>query len=76
MAKPFFDRQGNLLIGKHKGLHWSKIPDNYVNWACDNISNFGVQYNAVAYGPPPEKPADNGRKRRYYKLDYDKKFIP
>jgi hypothetical protein len=81
MQKILFNRDGNYLMGKHRGTHASKLPMDYVSWASLNIDGFKAQYGALARGetlPKPKpvsvKPFSQERPQRRYFLSRSKRM--
>lgn len=74
----FFSRTGFLTIGKqHKGKHVSKVPADYLAWACANINGFRAEMEKAKKTKILEiRPRQIGKKVRYYKLDYNKMYQP
>lgn len=58
MARILFAPDGSYLLGKHKGIHVSKLDPRFVQWASVNVDGFKDQYATLASGkslPPPAK---------------------
>ena len=74
MARNLFSPDGSYLLGRHKGVHVSKLDPGFVVWASTNVDGFKDQYAILASGkslPPPTpvrvQPFSQSRPvRKYY----------
>ena len=40
--QPFRMTDGIMMIGKHKGLHISKVPQHYLKWLLKNYKGLSI----------------------------------
>lgn len=72
----FFNAFGICLIGKQKGVHVSRVPEGWAEWASNNIIGFAKEHSrALArsqeQADSPEKSKPTGR--RYILKPYGSK---
>jgi hypothetical protein len=40
----FIDMNGVVRFGRHNGTHITKLPKEYISWACSTIAGFNQSY--------------------------------
>ncbi len=55
--------KGHLHFGKHRGLHWTKVPADYLEWAKEGVQGFAKELEELRAqelplfdSKPPQRP--------------------